>query len=47
MMLKEATKEELILLNARKPDINENQCVWRLNLVNIKEMIQNCIEIML
>ena len=45
MMLKEATEEELALLNAQRPDVNKNQSAWRLNHENIAVKIQNCVEI--
>ena len=44
MMLKEATREELALLNASRPDINVDQSAWRLAVVNTAEKIQNRIE---
>jgi hypothetical protein len=47
MMLKEATKEELALLNVSRPDINADQSGWRLSIENTAENIQNRIEITL
>ena len=45
MMLKEATKEELAILNACRPDNNADQSVWRLGIEISAEKIQNRIEI--
>ena len=47
MMLKEATKEELAILNACRPDNNADQSVWRLGIEISAEKIQNRIEITL
>ena len=45
MILKEATKEELAILNACRPDNNADQSVWRLGIEISAEKIQNRIEI--